>query len=102
VHSPVDIGITDDQGRFTGFRTDSEGRPISYEEIPNSYALLVGESKYIGISGSIAGIGLVGTGYGTFSLDIEYVSGDTTVSAEVFENILVTPQLLGTTFCWIK
>jgi hypothetical protein len=81
VHSPVSIGITDEQGNYTGL-VNSPSSPFVQikEEIPNSYYMEFGEGKYVGVTGDGGyQVVLKGTGSGTFTFNMsESVDGEET------------------------
>lgn len=98
VHSPVSLDVYSASGLHTGLipNPDPESDLRLFEEqIPNSYYLEFGESKYTGISvGEETRVDLKGTGSGVFTLEITAVSGE---RAEIentiaFKDVPVTPQ----------
>lgn len=79
VHSPVSIGITDDEGNYTGIVNSSSSPYVQIkEEIPNSYYMDFGEGKYAGVTGDgDYQVVLKGTGSGTFTFNMsESVDGE--------------------------
>ena len=94
VHSPVSVDVDSDAGKHTGlmsFLSDQTDLRFVEDEIPNSYYLEFGEGKYVGLTdtGSTT-IKLDATGVGTFTLNIDDISGTTTKSVS-FVDIPVTP-----------
>ncbi len=97
VHSPVSLDVYDSFGNHTGIVPDTTTDLIRIEEeIPNSYYLEFGEGKYVGFDADeVHTVKLQGTGFGTFTLNTEFVQGDTVVGIQSFKDILVTPTLSG-------
>ncbi len=97
VHSPVSIDLYDTAGRHTGLISNSNLNSDirRYEEqIPNSYYIEVGDGKYSGFGGvQPTVVKLVGTGVGTFTLNIEQLKGGVVVKRSSYSDIPVT---LGT------
>jgi hypothetical protein len=96
IHSPVSIGVTDAQGRYTGISstTPTDAFTFVQEEIPNSYYTELGEDKYIGLpEGGNYNVLLQGTGVGTFTFDQEVSQGDSIVASKSFIDIPVTPLM---------
>ncbi len=94
VHSPVSLDLYDAGGNHTGAiqnpNADSDIR-LFEEEIPNSYYLEMGEGKYAGSDTSTTtSVVLRGQSLGTFTLEIDEVSGTTTTGTLHFNNIPVT------------
>lgn len=94
VHSPVSLDLYDAEGNHTGLlenpNLDSDIR-LFEENIPNSYYLEMGEGKYAGSNTSTTTrIVLEGESLGTFTLEIDEVSGDTTTGTLRFKDIPVT------------
>lgn len=93
VHSPVSIGVKDSRGNFTGLISDSDLVEIS-EEIPNSFYMPFGDGKYVGVPvGESYDVEIDGEGTGTFTLNIEKVSGDDATETDSFINIPVTADM---------
>jgi hypothetical protein len=94
VHSPVSIGVYDNQGNFTGkVCDDTTGNCAIKEDIPGSTYSEFGEGKYVNLSqGNIQKAVLQGTDAGTFTFNSDLVtpSGQTTTSS--FVDIPVTTQ----------
>ncbi len=93
IHSPADIQLYDTERNHTGIlsRID-EGASIE-ENIPNSYYMELGEGKYAGFDSNIGNtIKIQGTGVGTFTFEVERKTGDTTISTELYPDILTTPM----------
>lgn len=72
IHSPVDILITDSQGRETGISNDEV-----FENIPNTTYLELGESKYIIASEDITyDISIKGTDDGYYAFTVHELDGE--------------------------
>lgn len=86
VHSPVSIDAYDSEGNHTGLIANPNPNSdiqLVEENIPNSFYMNFGEGKYIGLPENIlTTIKLQGTGYGTFTLN---------VNEDVFTDVPVTP-----------
>jgi len=100
MYSPVDFTITDSIGSSTGLidnpSSTSTDRFVR-AEITNSYYEEIGEVKYLGMpADDTYTIALEGTGTGTFTYEIDYVEGDEAVTTYAFEDVPVTPELVGT------
>ncbi|HLC99348.1 MAG TPA: hypothetical protein VJC11_00095, partial [Patescibacteria group bacterium] len=98
VHSPVSLDLYDAEGNHTGIlqnpNLDSDIRLLE-EEIPNSYYLELGEGKYAGSDTATAtSIVLKGQSLGTFTLEIDEVSGNATTGTLRFQDI---PIVAGST-----
>jgi pimeloyl-ACP methyl ester carboxylesterase len=100
VHSPLTIGVTDSEGRYTGRieNTDTNSTTdISVEEIPNSTYIEFGEGKYLIVPKSTGyTINLDGYANGTFSLEIEELHGDMVIAQSAFLDVPVTPETKAT------
>jgi pimeloyl-ACP methyl ester carboxylesterase len=98
VHSPVSVGIYDSFGNHTGIATDPTTDLVRIEElVPNSYYMEFGEGKYVGfaLDEEDKQVLLQGTGYGTFTIEVQKVEGDSVVEEVFFKDLLVTPLLSG-------
>ncbi len=97
VHSPVSLGVTDAQGKYTGPSsiTPTDAFTFIKEEIPNSYYLEIGEDKYIGLpkNGSYS-VNMEGTGVGTFTFNQEITQNNQIIDSKSFIDIPVIPQTL--------
>ncbi|KKU82151.1 MAG: Cell surface protein [Parcubacteria group bacterium GW2011_GWA1_47_8] len=100
VHSPVALHLYDSLGRHTGPITNpdpSSDLDYAEERIPNTYYWQIGEGQYAGASGEqITTIQLTGKDLGTFTLDIEEITGGTTTSMTIYEDIPVTASTIAT------
>jgi len=87
LHSPLTLGVSDDKGNYTGISETGE----ILENIPGSSYQTFGEVQYISVPSS-ANIDLDMNGYkdGSFSLEIEEVSGNTVLSKTTFSGISST------------
>ncbi|MCX6739307.1 MAG: hypothetical protein NT098_04655 [Candidatus Parcubacteria bacterium] len=85
LHSPLTLDFYDDLGNHTGVSTTTNQVE---ENIPGSRYLTFGEVKYISIP-STANVRLFMNGYeeGSFTLEVETVSGDTVLSSTTFAGI---------------
>ncbi|MEK7585781.1 MAG: hypothetical protein AAB477_00905 [Patescibacteria group bacterium] len=94
VHSPVSIGIYDNQGNFTGnVCDDSTGECNLKEDIPGSTYFEFGEGKYVNLSqGNFQKAVLQGTDVGTFTFDSRIVAPDGQTTTSSFIDIPVTTQ----------
>ncbi|PIQ66800.1 MAG: hypothetical protein COV95_02170, partial [Candidatus Zambryskibacteria bacterium CG11_big_fil_rev_8_21_14_0_20_40_24] len=99
VYSPVFLDVYDSSGNHTGlvpnFDPNSDLRSVE-ANIPNSYYLEFGEAKYSG-SGSPDDITIVLTGeaVGTFTLEIDELSGDVVSVTTIFKDIPVVENTHG-------
>lgn len=100
MHSPVDIHLYDSVGNHTGIIPNPD--PASdirfYEKtVPNSYYKEFGETKYAGADTATTTIvHLQGLALGTYTFDIEQVSGDDSIVASTtFIDIPVTASTTG-------
>lgn len=77
LHSPVSLNIYDQGGYHTGLVNDPDsGLQLTEEQIPNSYYLEFGETKYAGAGDSPIDVELIGEDLGTFTLEIDQVASD--------------------------
>lgn len=97
VHSPVSLDVYDSFGNHTGPVMDPTTDLVKTEkEIPNSYYMEFGEGKYVGFGTfQKQSVELQGTGYGTFTVEVEKVEGDSVVQELAFKDLLVTPLMSG-------
>ncbi len=98
VHSPVALDLYDSLGSHTGLIELVDSDLIGIEEqIPNSYYMEFGEGKYVGFENDSreTNVTLKGVGYGTFTVEIEKVQGDSVIKTEIFKDLLVTPLMSG-------
>jgi hypothetical protein len=94
VHSPVNIGVYDKLGNFTG-KVCVDGYDFCYkqEDIPNSSYLEFGEGKYIDIKeDDYQKTTLTGYDVGTFSFEISKKFPDGTSTTTGFYDIPVTAE----------
>jgi hypothetical protein len=94
VHSPVSIGIYDNQGNFTGkVCDDATGNCIAKENIPGSTYFEFGEGKYINLSqDDIQKAVLQGTDIGTFTFESQTITPSGQINTSSFVDIPVTTQ----------
>ena len=85
LHSPLTIDFYDNLGNHTGVSTTTNQ---TEENIPGSRYMTFGEVKYVSIP-STANVRLFLDGYeeGSFTLEVETVSGDTVLSSSSFAGI---------------
>ncbi len=94
VHSPVTLEAYDIEGNHTG-KICLSGNDFCYveETIPNSSYLEFGEGKYLNIPEDLLQkVTLKGTGFGSFTFDLETVFSDETVTTSSFIDIPVISQ----------
>ena len=93
LHSPVALHIYDKDGRHTGLIENKN--PLSdlrffEKQIPNSYYMEFGETKYAGSEGNLVQtVILEGEDLGTFTFEIDEVIGKQDVKTTTFTNIPV-------------
>lgn len=98
VHSPVSLDIYDTSGNHTGLTNLPDSDLVGIEEqIPNSYYVEFGEGKYVGFENIDLNteVKFQGTGYGTFTVEIDKIAGEDIQQSLIFENLLVTPDMSG-------
>jgi len=97
VKSPVDIFVTEiDSGKNLRLGLDEYGNII--QEIPGASFDVVDGHKYLFLpngDGQVYSISLRGTGSGTFTLVDKKIEGDEAKSAQIFNDIPVTPDFSG-------
>ncbi|MFA6301097.1 MAG: hypothetical protein WC609_01965 [Candidatus Paceibacterota bacterium] len=95
VYSPVSIDVVDQDGNHPGLASDG----VSIENnIPNADYEMMGEQKFVYLptdDGQNYTISIAGTGAGVFTLTDAVVENNNATGMRVFENIPVTPNLLG-------
>lgn len=93
MHSPVKVDLYDNAGNHTGIieNSDPDSDLVFYEEeIPNSYYLEFGETKYLGSDGKfVTNVDLTGEDLGTFTFEIDEIYGSGEVESTVFPDIPV-------------
>ncbi len=91
LHSPLSFDLYDEYGNHTGFSTTTDSLE---ENIPNSRYLTFGELKYISVPKS-SGLRLFmrGNATGSFTLDLEEVSGESVIATTTFSGV---PTIEGT------
>jgi hypothetical protein len=94
LHSPLSLGIYDDQGNFTGI-SSSTGQVE--ENIPGSDYETFGEVKYISVPASST-VRVLMNGYanGSFTLDIQETQGDIILASTTFAGIPSTTSTVAT------
>ncbi len=97
--SPVDIHLYNTFGDHTGLLpSSSTSSPRLYEkQIPNSYYREFGEAKYAGVrSGTTTTLILDGLALGSFTLNVDEISGDDhIVASTTFVDIPTTASTTG-------
>ena len=94
LHSPLTLGITDIEGKYTG--QDPVTQEIK-EEIPNVNYKQIGEVQFLSIPAGITyTLKLQGYTEGSFSLDIEKQTGNTITNSTLFEGISSSVATLAT------
>jgi len=95
LHSPLSLHLYDKNGRHTGIIENTGSDIRKYEQqIPNSYYLEFGETKYAGADGEIPQkVSLTGEDFGTFTFEIDEVFGSGETKNTTFENIPVVPEM---------
>ena len=93
IHSPVSLDLYDSEGNHTGLipnpDSDSDLQRIE-QELPNSYYLEFGETKYAGADTfATTTVVLIGEANGTFTFEIDEVLGDAVVASTTFSDIPV-------------
>ena len=95
IYSPLSIIIVDQDGNYAGLSEDG----VSIENnIPNADFQIMGEHKFVYLptdEGQNYTINVTGTGTGTFTLTDANIDANEVTGMQVFENISVTPSLLG-------
>ena len=94
LHSPLTLGITDSQGRYTGMD------PITHEikeEIPGVTYTQIGEVQFLSVPAGIAyTLTLQGYEDGFFSLDVDEQTGNTVTDSISFDGIASSTLTLVT------
>jgi hypothetical protein len=94
VHSPVDIGITDTYGNYTGIIESGDGFTKIKEEIPNSSYYELDDGKYVSVgSDEVYQVKLKGTGAGSFRVEVVEREGEEIIESKSFIDLPVTPLL---------
>lgn len=98
IHSPATLDLYDTEGSHVGIAASSTAeRTIIDTDIPNSYYLQFGEGKYLGAPlGWSTTVVVVGTGSGTFALEMSEESGDTMTAKRTFSDIPVSTTTRAT------
>jgi len=97
MHSPVAVHLYDEENNHTGL-TDNpnpESDLVYYEEnIPNSYYLEFGETKYLGSpKDGVTRVELIGEDTGTFTFEIDEIEGDSVDKTTVFKDVPVIKDM---------
>ena len=93
IFSPVEINAFNQTGIHTGII--DAANELYEEAIPNSYYFQVGDSKYLGLPADQTNqVTLKGTDFGTFTLEIEQVTGNNSTTS-IFTDIPVSPTMRG-------
>jgi hypothetical protein len=94
IHSPVDVGVIDQLGNFSGIGEDGSIQ----NNIPGADYEVWGEHKYVFLptdENQQYTINLKGTGTGTYTIKDQSIEGDAVTQTQVFSNLPVTPALAG-------
>jgi len=95
VYSPLSISIVDQNGNHSGLASDG----VSIENnIPNADFQIMGEHKFVYLptdEEQTYTISIAGTGTGTFTITDATIEENNVIQTQVFSNISVTPNLLG-------
>ncbi|HEV7702121.1 MAG TPA: DUF5018 domain-containing protein [Candidatus Paceibacterota bacterium] len=95
VYSPLSIDVLDQDDNHAGLASDG----VSIENnIPNADFEIFGEHKFIYLptdEGQTYTINIAGTGTGVFTLTDTSINENDVTGMQVFENVSVTPSLLG-------
>jgi hypothetical protein len=95
IKSPVDITVVDGSGAIV-LGVDGDGN--THYEIPGASFEIMGGHKYVYLPSDMGdqyNIVLKGTGTGMFTLIDQKIEGSQMVSAEIFNDIPVTPEFRG-------
>ncbi len=97
VHSPITIGVYDNQDNFTGIIYDDEiGALTIYEEIPNSSYFEEGEGKYLSLEPRQEyHVVMKGMDEGYFTFFAEEVHGMSAVQEIAYHNVPVKPNTVA-------
>lgn len=96
LHSPVKLDVFDENGNHTGLIKSGESDPdlwMAEEKIPNSYYTEFGDTKYAGSGVYSEKIILTGEDLGTFTFDVDQISGDKVDKTTTFANIPVMKDM---------
>ncbi len=90
LHSPLTLGITDQEGNYVGMDLDTNE---IREEIPNVDYRQIGEVQFLSVpAGSEYTLKLDGYADGYFSLEIEEQEGNSMLNSKLFEGIPTSPD----------
>ncbi|KND48217.1 MAG: lecithin-cholesterol acyltransferase [Parcubacteria bacterium C7867-006] len=94
LHSPLTLGITDSQGRYTGI--DPATKQLR-EEIPGVIYRKIGETQYISVPEDISHtLKLKGYDDGSFSLDIDEQTGNVSTQITSFQGVPTSTTTIAT------
>ena len=94
VFSPVDIYVTDQDGKKLGLAEDGS----IFNEIPNADFQIWGTHKFLYLptdDGQVYEIKIDGTGTGTYTIKTDDIENNEEVKTQVFSNLPVTADLIG-------
>lgn len=99
VYSPVSLHLYDSEGNHTGVVNEGSTEELRrFEEgIANSYYWEFGHAKYAGMSGVSGDVKLVGTGEGTFRLEVDKVENGTVIQTYVYPDVPVVVGSVAST-----
>lgn len=93
LHSPLTLNLYDDQGRHTGISTTTG---MVDREIPGTDYREFGEVKYISTTASTTRLEMNGLATGTFTLNVEEISGGQVATSTTFVDIPVAASTIVT------
>jgi pimeloyl-ACP methyl ester carboxylesterase len=99
IYSPVSLHLYDSEGNHTGIVNEGSSEEFRrFEEgIVNSYYWEFGHAKYAGMSGASGDVKLVGTGEGTFRLEVDKVVNGTVTQTYVYPDVPVVVGSVAST-----
>lgn len=97
MHSPVDISIQSTEGRVGSREETEDGVVLSDTDISNSYYIVFGEEKYLGVpvTGEEYTIVLQGAGEGVFTLELTEERDGVVYESKTFRDVPVTNSTQG-------
>lgn len=91
LHSPLTLELTDSSGNVTGLAEDDS----MTQDIPDSTYGEFGEVKYIIVPEGSYTLAMHGQDSGTFSLDMQEISGGVVTASSTIANVPTTPSTLA-------
>jgi hypothetical protein len=96
IHSPVSLGVYNEEGKYTGINESGENISVVKEQIPGSTYFHFAGSKYISVpTDGIYTIVMEGEDIGYFTLDVTKYRNNTPENTITFENIATTSEMKG-------